>query len=184
MSEENLTSNEILAENPEIQAYVDEVSGKVAEESFAKFEASKEPVEIPEPVQAPKPAPVELKPLKQEPKYAAPIPVTIEDIEKSIPQASGPAVVSNNTVDYVRLAAIIFKNIHARKSLSVHHMQRRLNELGYVEAFADRDGYYGDKTREALGRFQGDNNLVGGGLVNKETLELLFLGDPNVDLVD
>jgi len=119
-----------------------------------------------------------------EKKFAVPKAVTLDDLQESIPQPAGPAVVSNNTVDYVSIKSIIYKNLHARKSLSVHHMQRRLNELGYAEAFADKDGFYGDKTLEALARFQGDRNLLGGGIADRHTLELLFTGDPNVNLID
>lgn len=168
------------------------LSGRTADDAFAAWQAKQKqaeavpetPSKTPEPVAVPKPAPAPAKPLKQTPRFAEPVAVSIEDIQNFIPQAAGPAVVSNNTVDYVRLSAIVFKNVHARKSLSVHHLQRRLNELGYTEAFADKDGYYGDKTREAVGRFQGDNNLPGGGLVDQGTIDLLFRGDPNVLLID
>lgn len=119
-----------------------------------------------------------------EKRFAVPKAVTLDDIVESAPQPAGPAVVSNNAVDYVSIGSIIYKNAHARKSLSVHHMQRRLNELGYTEAFADKDGYYGDNTLEAVARFQGDRNLLGGGIVDRNTLELLFAGDPNVNLID
>jgi hypothetical protein len=195
MSEEikkDRPSAEVIAAHPEVQEFADMVTDKLATDSFAAWQAKQEqvnevpetPSETPEPAPMPKPAPAPAKPLKQTPKFAEPVAVSIEDIENFIPQAAGPAVVSNNTVDYVRLSAIVFKNIHARKSLSVHHLQRRLNELGYTEAFADKDGYYGDKTREAVGRFQGDNNLPGGGLVDQGTIDLLFRGDPNVLLID
>lgn len=183
---------EVIAAHPEVQEFADMVTDKLATDSFADWQAKQgqadevpeTPSETPEPAPLPKPAPALAKPLKQTPKFAEPVAVSIEDIENFIPQAAGPAVVSNNTVDYVRLSAIVFKNIHARKSLSVHHLQRRLNELGYTEAFDDKDGYYGDKTREAVGRFQGDNNLPGGGLVDQGTIDLLFRGDPNVILID
>jgi peptidoglycan hydrolase-like protein with peptidoglycan-binding domain len=116
-------------------------------------------------------------------KYATPVAVTLEDIAAAAPEPAGPAVVGLGTVDNVSLSSIIFKNIYARKSLSVHHMQRRLSELGYIEAARDKDGYYGDSTKEALARFQGDNNMLGAGVVDMETLELLFTNDPNVTLI-
>jgi peptidoglycan hydrolase-like protein with peptidoglycan-binding domain len=92
-------------------------------------------------------------------------------------------VVSNNVVDDVLLSAIVFKNIYARKSLSVHHMQRRLAELGYDVVSLDKDGFYGDRTKEALSSFQADNHLPGDGHVDVATLTKLFDGDPNVRLV-
>lgn len=184
MNEEELTASEIIAANPEIQEEIDTISGKAVNDAFEAWQGEQEKSETVPETPEPKPAPAPAQPLKQEAKYATPVAVTVDDIEKLIPQAAGPAVVSNNIVDYVRLSAIIYKNMLARKSLSVHHLQRRLNELGYTEAFADRDGFYGDKTKEAIGRFQGDNNLPGGGTANRETLELLFTGDPNVNLID
>ena len=116
-------------------------------------------------------------------KYATPVAVTLEDIAATAPEPAGPAVVGLGTVDNVSLSSIIFKNMHARKSLSVHHMQRRLSELGYIEAARDKDGYYGDSTKEAIARFQGDNNMLGAGLADLQTLELLFTNDPNVTLI-
>lgn len=97
--------------------------------------------------------------------------------------ASAPHVISAADTDEVFLSALIFENKHARKSLSVHHLQRRLNELGYSEAFADRDGYYGALTRDAVARLQADEDLDNQtGLVDWETLENIFEHDDNVTL--
>lgn len=49
-------------------------------------------------------------------------------------------VVSGDDVDLVRLSMCVYKNKHARKSLSVHHLQRRLTELGHPSAASDNDG--------------------------------------------
>lgn len=133
--------------------------------------------------QTPKPAPAKPVTSKPEQKYAIPVAVTLEDIENLRPVPAGPAVVSNNEVDDVHLDRIIYKNLYSRKSLSVHHLQRRLNELGYTEAIEDKDGYYGDKTKFAIARFQVENDLDGDGTIDAKTLTLLFTGDPNVNVI-
>jgi hypothetical protein len=126
----------------------------------------------PEPVKVSKPS-----------KFATPVAVSAEDIANALPAPAGPAVVSNNIVDDVVLSAIIFKNIYSRKSLSVHHMQRRLAELGYSVAALDKDGFYGDRTKEALAAFQANKQLPGDGNVDPATLTALFDGDPNVRVI-
>lgn len=100
------------------------------------------------------------------------------------PPVSAPHLVSGEAVDTVSLAAIVFKNKFMRKSMGVHHVQRRLVEWGYSEAGADVDGYYGDLTKAAVERFQADQGLEGAGIVNRETLHRLFDNDNNVKVVD
>lgn len=92
------------------------------------------------------------------------------------------AVVGNDETDPVFLSAIKYKNIHQKKSLSVHHLQRRLNELGYHEAYADEDGYFGDLTEFSVAKFQEDKNLDVTGRADATTLEKIFDGDANVTL--
>jgi peptidoglycan hydrolase-like protein with peptidoglycan-binding domain len=102
---------------------------------------------------------------------------------KRRPSPSGQAV-SGQDVDDVSLSRIVFKNQFARKSLSVHHMQRRLAELGYADAYTDKDGWYGDLTMRAVAAFQADEGLAGDGLVDRTTLDALFYDDPNVRVFD
>jgi peptidoglycan hydrolase-like protein with peptidoglycan-binding domain len=90
------------------------------------------------------------------------------------------AVVSGNERDNVSLAAFVVKNMFARKSLSVHHLQRRLAELGYHDAASDKDGWYGDLTVLAVAAFQAAEGLEATGLVDMATLEALFHDDANV----
>ena len=113
-----------------------------------------------------------------------PIPVTIEEIYSSLPEPAGPAVVGLGERDDVSLSSCVYKNVYARKSLTVHHLQRRLTELGYVEASRDKDGYYGDLTRFAISKFQAANGIDGDGLIDAATFSLVFKGDPNVRIVD
>ena len=113
-----------------------------------------------------------------------PIPVTIEELYSSLPEPAGPAVVGLGEQDDVSLSSCVYKNVYARKSLTVHHLQRRLAELGYVEASRDKDGYYGDFTLFAIAKFQAANGIEGNGFIDAATFSLVFKGDPNVRIVD
>jgi hypothetical protein len=135
-------------------------------------------VEIIEVVEAPKPA----EPQVEKKKIADPVAVDIEAVRDSLPKPAGEAVVGNGVVDVVKLSAVVYKNLYAKKSLSVHHLQRRLSELGYPEAFQDKDGWFGDKTKLALAKFQQDNNVGSNGNPDLATLKKLFAGDPNVEV--
>jgi len=97
--------------------------------------------------------------------------------------AERSAVVSGADKDEVLLSACVYKNMYARKSLSVHHLQRRLAVLGYHNADADKDGWYGDLTLDAVAAFQSDKNLKGDGQMNAATLEAIFTGDPHCIVV-
>lgn len=118
-------------------------------------------------------------------KYREPVAVTEQDIEEAVaaaarPVPAGPAVVSNNEVDDVLLSACVYKNLYAKKSLTVHHLQRRLGELGYTDALRDKDGYYADFTKKAVALFQKNNSLDGAGIVDEPTFLAIFRGDVNV----
>lgn len=152
------------------------------EETTGLQEGAVEPEPAPE--AAPEATVVPQEPVRPAKKVKVPVAVDIEAVRASAPQPAGPAVVSNDTVDTVSLAAVIYKNLHARKSLSVHHVQRRLTELGYVAAYRDRDGYYADHTRGAVLAFQTDRQLTVTGQLDRPTAEALFEGDPNVRLTD
>lgn len=92
-------------------------------------------------------------------------------------------VVGNQDKDDVSLSRAVYKNPRARKSLTVHHIQRRLGELGYTLAYADREGWYGDLTKESVAAFQKDEGLEPTGLMDSGTFESLFDGDVNVNVV-
>ncbi len=117
-------------------------------------------------------------------KSVVPIPVTVDEIYASLPEPAGPAVVGLGERDDVSLSSCIYKNVYARKSLTVHHLQRRLSELGYTDANRDKDGYYGAPTRFAIAKFQSSNGIEGDGLIDAATFALIFKGDPNVRIVD
>ena len=109
------------------------------------------------------------------------LPISIPPAPVITPHAT--AVVGNDATDPVSLAACVYKNPYARKSLTVHHLQRRLNELGYTDANADLDGWYGDLTKNAVAKFQESNGMDASGLMDMVTLEKIFSGDPNVHVV-
>lgn len=90
------------------------------------------------------------------------------------------AVVGTDERDPVRLSACVYKNRYVKKSLTVHHLQRRLVELGFDLAGADLDGQYGDLTKQAVAAFQTKRKLGGEGLMDAKTFGLIFKGDPNV----
>ena len=91
--------------------------------------------------------------------------------------------VSGEDVDNVLLANCVYKNIYARKSLTVHHLQRRLIELGYKDADADKDGWLGDETVSAISKFQADKGLEATGLVDADTFIKIFEGDVHVNVI-
>lgn len=109
-----------------------------------------------------------------------PEPVVVEQ-----PKASRQAsqAVSGDDVDDVILANCIYKNVYARKSLTVHHLQRRLIELGYKDADADKDGWLGDETVASIKKFQADKGMDVTGSVDVDTFKKIFEGDVHVRVV-
>jgi peptidoglycan hydrolase-like protein with peptidoglycan-binding domain len=126
--------------------------------------------------------------MSEDKQYKQPVAVTPEELKAAIeaeyPTPAGPAVVSNNAVDDVKLSSCVFKNVHNRKSLTVHHLQRRLAELGYDLALQDADGYYADWTKVAVMSYQMDHGFTATGMVDAATLEKIFTNDPNVRIVN
>lgn len=183
MSNEELTP-EIIEEAPAVEEVVVEATPEpvaVVEEVVAV-----EPTPEPESEVAVEviPEPARVIPETPKKKGTTPIAVNIEDVRAELPEPAGVFVVGNGVVDEVSLSKIVYKNEVARKSLSVHHLQRRLNELGYTDAYADKDGYFGDKTRLAILKYQESNKFAVDGKPSKELLEQVFNGDPNVKVVD
>lgn len=93
-------------------------------------------------------------------------------------------VVSGEDKDNVYLGMCIYKNKYARKSLSVHHLQRRLTELGYAAAASDNDGWYGDETADAVSAFRKECWLPESDVMDMETLVAIFDGDLNIVIAD
>jgi peptidoglycan hydrolase-like protein with peptidoglycan-binding domain len=109
-----------------------------------------------------------------------PEPVVVEQPKASRQPSQA---VSGDDVDDVILANCIYKNVYARKSLTVHHLQRRLIELGYKDADADKDGWLGDETVASIKNFQADKGMDVTGSVDVDTFKKIFEGDVHVRVV-
>jgi peptidoglycan hydrolase-like protein with peptidoglycan-binding domain len=116
-------------------------------------------------------------------RYKEAYPVDMNKVREALPKPATPFVVSGKEVDDVSLSAMVYKNPLNRKSLSVHHLQRRLNELGFTSAFLDKDGWLGDGTKIAIEDFRKSKDLPNSGLIDAETLKVLFEGDAGVNLI-
>lgn len=68
------------------------------------------------------------------------------------------------------------------KSLSVHHIQRRLAERGFGDVYRDRDGFWREGTTDALRAFQEALGLQDADRVT--VLRSLFENDDNVEIVE
>lgn len=130
-----------------------------------------------------KPAPV--KPAATSKKKAAAA-VATDAVEPAPAVSDVPAtvyaVVGGADVDDVILSNVVYKNIYAKKSLTVHHLQRRLAEWGFVGAHLDKDGWYGDATVAAVHEFQAARGLAVGEL-DLITFQAIFEGDTNVRVI-
>jgi peptidoglycan hydrolase-like protein with peptidoglycan-binding domain len=102
------------------------------------------------------------------------------------PRAAAPAkpyaVVGGGETDDVLLSRAVPANKLTHKSLTVKHLQRRLAELGYGEAAADRDGYYGVLTEYSVREWQTANGHAEGDLTAAQ-FSAIFDGDINVTVV-
>lgn len=150
---------------------------------------------------APKPSAVE-KPVEVYDAVLEPVEVEVEVVEKSpVPEitifpespavadiavevpSTRYAVVGNGSTDAVYTSKAVFQNKLQKKSLTVHHLQRRLAEWGHPDAYTDLDGWYGEPTKKSVAEFQAQRGLEATGIADYATLELLFEGDTNVTLV-
>ena len=135
--------------------------------------------------EAPAPAPtveVPVEPAVQPVVVEAPV-ETPKPKPAAKPAAPARHVVTAADKDPVYLSACVYKNKFNKKSLTVHHLQRRLAELGYNDAVGDKDGYYGELTHKAVAEFQKDNRIEATGLMNEKTMKAIFNDDPNVEVI-
>lgn len=123
-------------------------------------------------VEEPTPAPVEPEP--------APVIVPVE-VPQPEPVVAYAAV--TGAMDEVYLSKCVYENKYERKSLTVHHLQRRLEELGYKDVVGDRDGWLGELTMMSVNQFQTDKGLeVTDKSIDSNTFSMIFAGDPNVNV--
>lgn len=142
--------------------------------------AEDEAVEVVEKeVQAPDVEPEQV--IAEEP-MPEPIPEPVAIEEPKVTYQPSQAV-SGDDVDDVMLANCVYKNVYARKSLTVHHLQRRLIELGYKDADADKDGWLGDETVASIKEFQADKGMDVTGSVDADTFTKIFEGDVHVRVI-
>jgi len=127
-------------------------------------------------VQAPDVEPEQV--IAEEPMPEEPMPEPVVVQQPQVSQA-----VSGEDIDDVILANCVYKNVYARKSLTVHHLQRRLIELGYKDADADKDGWLGDETVASIKEFQADKGMDVTGSVDADTFIKIFEGDVHVNVV-
>lgn len=92
---------------------------------------------------------------------------------------SAPGQAVTGATDPVYPSKVIY-DPHNLKSLTVHHLQRRLVEVGYAEAAAGLDGQYDKLTERAFTAWQADNGHEGPATL--EQLSDLFDGDSNVSV--
>jgi hypothetical protein len=140
----------------------------VAPEEVAAAVEVEEPVVV---VEEPTPAPVEPEPTPE------PTPVEVPQPEPVVAHAA-----VTGDVDEVYLSKCVYENKFERKSLTIHHLQRRLEELGYKDVVGDRDGWLGELTMLSVNQFQKDKGLdVTDKSVDEVTFISIFAGDPNVN---
>lgn len=156
-------------------------AGVPMDESTAIEESFDEPVS---PVVISEDPVVEVEAIEPEPTpEPAPVPAPKAKAKERVEDTEATHVVGLGDKDEVVLAQCVYKNMYSRKSLTVHHLQRRLAELGYGDASADLDGWYGDLTKDSVRQYQGDNNLEATGVMDADTFKRIFNGDPNVLVV-
>lgn len=121
----------------------------------------------------------------------APLEVADKPTPKAKPKAAAPkprkalkdAVVGTGDTDPVIYARVAAETRgRTRKSLTVHHLQRRLAWLGYAEAASDLDGQYGALTARSVAAWQADNGHDSTGDLTFEQFAEVFEGDPNVSV--
>lgn len=152
-------------------------------EDYTKESEESQPVAVEEIVVPVAAEPEEAKKPVARKKYADPVAVDLEAVVAALPEPAGEAVVGNGVVDPVYVSSIVYKNLYSRKSLSVHHLQRRLAELGYESARKDKDGWFGDNTVAAVKSYQADKKLPVNGEITYGLLTKIFAGDPNVEVL-
>lgn len=114
------------------------------------------------------------------------VPEVVEVVAEPATKTAPPtvyAVVGGGTVDHVQLSKCVFKSTVHKRSLTIHHLQRRLTEWGYKDAYLDKDGYFGDLTLKSVTEFRADHNIQADSPMDAETFSAIFEGDTNVAVV-
>lgn len=115
-------------------------------------------------------------PSKRQPRKEAEAPTA-----KAVIESPRGHVVGGDETDPVYESKLV-ADPNKRKSLTVHHVQRRLVDVGYHEAAAGIDGQYDVHTQRAFEAWQSDNGFDPGPATFDQFQEL-FNGDPNVTVL-
>ena len=118
-------------------------------------------------------------------------PASFADAVHAVPDATfdlpgavrNDVAVSGGATDDVFFSRCVYKNQNVRKSLTIHHLQRRLNDLGFTDAYADADGFYGDLTQLSVQNFQKSKGLPVTEVIDATTFSQIFEGDVNVVVI-
>jgi len=142
----------------------------------------------PEPVEVEEPKPVVVEEPEPEPEVVPepePEPVVVPEVVPTlvVDTPTEKHVIGTGDADDVYLAKCVYKNIYERKSLTIHHLQRRLEELGYNDVVGDKDGWLGELTMISVEKFQQDKGLAATGTIDADTFSKIFEGDSNVNVV-
>jgi hypothetical protein len=118
--------------------------------------------------------------LEEAPKpEAAPAePVKAKRVAKPEAPKSPNARIMGRGPDPVRVST----GLGSGKSLTTHHIQRRLIERGFPSVYEDRDGFWREGTQSALNAFADVQGLSEAS--HRQILESLFENDDNVELKD
>ena len=133
------------------------------------------------------------KPAKAKPNKSAPADVensvspaeTVQVEPKPVPApiaAPAPRHVYGKGVKDDVLYSRVRDTTQTRKSLTIKHLQRRLVELGFTEAGADRDADFGLLTERSVHQWQ-EKQGAEPSVLTPEQFSAIFEGDPNVNVV-
>jgi peptidoglycan hydrolase-like protein with peptidoglycan-binding domain len=118
-----------------------------------------------------------------EKRYKQPIPVSLDEVYAHQEERLVQSGVNLSETAEVRLSAIVFKNQLSKRSVSVYHLQQRLDELGFGLALKDKEGWFGEATKSEVMSFQEKHGLQGTGVVDEATLLAIFDGDTKVKVI-
>ena len=127
---------------------------------------------------APEPAPKPVSPAPKEPKTTSAKP---SGAKPETARVAPYAVFGTGDTDPISYSLVRPpRRGEGRKSLSVLHTQRRLQELGFPEGISDVGGHYGKLTGNAVRAYQASVNHPETGLLTREEFATIFQNDVNV----
>lgn len=102
--------------------------------------------------------------------------------EPAVTSTTPYATVSGAAVDpIVYSKAVPTGKTGPRRSLTVYHVQRRLHELGFTDAWSET--IYGKLTKYSVSQYQESRGAEATGVLTRDQFTALFEGDPNVSVL-